>query len=140
MRSNERGQALVESILLGIVLLVPVIWMLMLLADVHRAALASTAAVREAGFDASRSDDDAAAREAVHNAVRLALTNHGFDAGDARVSWSAPAGLTRGATVEVHVEYPVSVIRLPFLGDVGGPAVWVRSTHVARVDPFRSEP
>lgn len=139
-QTRENGQALVESILLGLVLLVPVVWMLMVLADVHRAALASTAAAREAGFDASRSTDNAAADRAVDTAIDLALDNHGLRAEDAVVRWTAPEGLTRGATVEVHVEYPVPVVRMPFLGDAGGPAIWVRAVHRARIDPFSSRP
>ncbi|MGH2701651.1 MAG: hypothetical protein ACRDJB_00935 [Actinomycetota bacterium] len=137
---GEKGQALVESIILGLVLLVPIVWMLMVLADVHRAALASTAAAREAGFDASRSTDNAAADRAVDTAIRLALDNHGLRTEDAVVRWSAPEGLTRGARVEVHVAYPVPVVRMPFLGNAGGPAIWVRAVHSARIDPFSSRP
>jgi len=136
--SDERGQALIESVLLGILLIVPVVWALMVLADVHRAALAATAAAREAGFDATLSDDLVAADARVDRAVELALDNHGLDARRSTVRWSAGEGLDRGARVEVHVAYPVSVVRFPFLGDVSGPSVWVRSTHIARVDPFAS--
>lgn len=138
--SREDGQALVESILLSLVLLVPIVWMLMVLADVHRAALGSTAAVREAGFDASRATDNYAADKAVHTAVQLALHNHGLQAEEAVVRWSAPEGLSRGATIEVHLEYPVPVIRMPLLGSAGGPSIWVRSVHRARIDPFSSRP
>jgi hypothetical protein len=46
--------------------------------------------------------------------------------------------LERGARIEVHVSYPVSAMRFPFLGDVSGPSIWVRSTHITRVDPFAS--
>jgi hypothetical protein len=137
---RENGQALVESILLGLVLLVPLVWMLMVLADVHRAALASTSAVREAGFDATRATDNHAADRAVHTAIQLALDNHGLQAEDAVVQWSAPDGLSRGATIEVRLAYPVPVIRIPLLGNAGGPAIWVRSVHRARIDPFSSRP
>lgn len=138
MISDERGQALIESVLLGMLLIIPIVWALMVLADVHRAALAATSAAREAGFDAVRSDDLSAADGSVDRAVGLALQNHGLDANDSHVRWSAPDGLERGARVEVHVSYPVRVVRVPFLGDVSGPSVWVRSTHIARVDPFAS--
>jgi hypothetical protein len=136
--SNERGQALIESLLLGLLLIVPIVWGLMVLAEVHRAALATTSAAREAGFDAARSADLTTADVSVDRAVGVALTNHGLDAGDSRIQWSAPDGLDRGARVEVHVTYPVGVFRFPFLGEVSGPSIWVRSTHVARVDPFAS--
>lgn len=138
MISDERGQALIESVLLGMLLIVPIVWALMVLADVHRAALAVTSAAREAGFDAARSGDPMAADGSVDRAVGLALENHGLDAVDSMVRWSAPDGLERGARVEVHIAYPVGVVRFPFLGEVSGPSVWVRSTHVARVEPFAS--
>lgn len=139
-RRRESGQALVESILLGLVLLVPIVWMLMVLADVHRAALASTAAVREAGFDASRSTDNGTADRAVDTAIQLALDNHGLHAEHAVVRWTAPEGLKRGATIEVQLAYPVAVVRMPFLENAGGPAIWVRSVHRARIDPYSSRP
>ncbi|CAN5675107.1 hypothetical protein BH20ACT23_BH20ACT23_25180 [soil metagenome] len=138
MTSDERGQALIESVLLGLLLMIPIVWALMVLAEVHRAALASTSAAREAGFDAARSHDMMAAERSVERAVDLALANHGLEADDSNVSWSAPDGLERGARVEVQVAYPVGVVSFPFLGEVSGPSVWVRSTHVARVDPFAS--
>jgi hypothetical protein len=138
MRSGEEGQALIESVLLGLVLLVPIVWGLMVLTDVHRAALASTSAAREAGFDAARSIDLSAAEDSIERAARLALENHGLDADEATVRWSAPQGLERGATVEVRIAIPVRVIRFPFADISSGPSVWVKSTHVARVDPFAS--
>ena len=138
MTSDERGQALVESLVLGMLLIIPIVWALMVLADVHRSALATASAAREAGFDAARSDDLSAAARSVDRTVELALTNHGLDAGEANVRWSAPVGLERGTRIEVHVSYPVGVARLPFLGEVSRPSIWVRSTHIARVDPFAS--
>jgi hypothetical protein len=119
-------------------LIIPIVWVLMVLADVHRSALATTSAAREAGFDAARSGDLSAAAESVERTSELALANHGLDAGEANVRWSAPDGLERGARIEVHVSYPVGVMRFPFLGEVSGPSIWVRSTHIARVDPFAS--
>ena len=138
MTSDERGQALIESVLLGLLLIIPIVWALMVLADVHRAALATTSAAREAGFDAGRSGDLISADSSVNSAVGLALENHGLDVDESNVRWSAPDGLERGARIEVHVAYPVGVVRFPFLGEVAGPSVWVRSTHVARIEPFAS--
>jgi hypothetical protein len=135
---DERGQALIESLLLGMLLIIPIVWVLMVLADVHRSALATTSAAREAGFDAARSSDLSDAAKSVERATELALGNHGLNADESNVRWTAPDGLDRGARIEVHVAYPVPVVRFPFLGEVPGPSVWVRSTHIARVDPFAS--
>lgn len=136
---NEKGQALIESLLIGLLLLVPVMWLLMVLADVHRAALATNAAVREAGFDAARAGDISEADAAVDRAVGTALSNHGLDPSRAEARWTASPGLERNATVEVVTTYRVAVLRVPFLGAASGPSVSVTARHLARIDPYRSE-
>ena len=136
---SERGQALTEGILLGLLFLVPVIWMLGMLAQVHRAALASTAAVREAGFDAARASGRPDAARAIEDAVAASFADHELDSSRVSLRWSAPRGFERGGTVEVEVSYPVSVVQMPLLGSGRGPAINVVARHVARIDPFRSE-
>ncbi|HEX2295196.1 MAG TPA: hypothetical protein VHN37_07805 [Actinomycetota bacterium] len=136
---NERGSALVETLLLGLLLLVPLIWTLGILADLHRAALATTAAAREAGFDAARATTVSEAERAVDAAIAAALVDHGVDPSRARVEWTR-SRLARGAPVEVTVSYSVPVLQAPFLGDAGGPGITVNASHVARVDPYRSRP
>ena len=135
---RESGQALVESILLGLVLLLPLLWALGVLAQLHSAALASTAAVREAAFDAARTSDVAGADRAIRRAVARAFDDNGLEPGRALVRWTSPTGLERGGTVEIRVQYPVSVLQWPFIGSFGGPAIRVEASHIARLDPFRS--
>ena len=135
---NERGSTLVETLLIGLLFMVPLIWVLGVLADLHRGALAATAAAREAGADAARTDSPAEAERAIELAVARAFRDHGLEPSDADVSWSFPAGMERGAAVEIEVGYPVTVVQAPFIGRVSGPSVAVRAHHVARIDPFRS--
>lgn len=139
-RRASAGFALVETILLGLLLLVPLIWVLTVLADLHRTALAATAAVREAGFEAARSTDPAEAARAVERAVGEAFANQGLDPRVARVEIGGVSGLARGAPIEVEVSYPVTVLQAPLLGRVAGPSIWVRASHIARIDPYRSRP
>jgi hypothetical protein len=134
----ERGIAVVETIMLGLLLLIPLMWALGVLADLHRGALAATAAAREAGVDAARSSNLADADRAVRLAVETAFSDQGLDASDAKVEWTSDSGLARGGTVEVEVAYPVTVLQAPFLGKVAGPSVWVNARHIARIDLFRS--
>lgn len=131
---------MIETMLVGLVLLMPLLWLMTALSEVHRAALAATAAVREAGFDAARADDMGAADLAVNDAVARAFADLNLDPSRARVEWQSSSGLDRGGNVEVRVEYPVSVIRAPFLGSVSGPSLSVNAAHVTRIDPFRSRP
>lgn len=135
---EECGFALLEAIMLSLVLLFPIVWMLTVASEMHRGALAATAAVREAGNEAARSADRTSADLAVRRAVEEALTDHGLDASSARVRFSSD--FRRGGAVEVQVSYPVTVLRAPLLGDVGGPVIWIRASHAARIDPFRSVP
>lgn len=128
---------MVEGVLLALVLMVPVVWLLGVLADVHRGALAATAAAREAGFAAARATDRAAANAAVQAAVVTAFDNHGADARRVQVRWGG--SVARGGRVEVVVSYPVSVLQGPFLGRVADPVVWVRARHAAVVDRYGSD-
>ena len=137
---RESGFALVESILVSLVLLIPIVWGLTVLSEIHKAALASTAAVREAGADAAASTTPESATAAIAAAVRGAFVDEGLDASSAKVGADTPAGLARGGTVVVEVSYPVAVFQAPFLGRVSSPVIWVRATHVARIDPYRSRP
>jgi Na+-transporting methylmalonyl-CoA/oxaloacetate decarboxylase gamma subunit len=130
--------ATLETFLLGLLLLVPLIWVLGVLSEVHRAALATTAAAREAGFDAARAATPAEAEARVDAAVAAALADQGVDPRRADVGWTAD--LSRGGHVELRVSYGVSVLQAPFLGSAGGPVISVSASHVARVDPYRSRP
>ena len=134
---SERGQALMETLLLGLVMMAPLLWGLGVLSDLHRTALATTSAAREASFEAARSIDPTSAKRSAHRAIATALRNHGLDPAKARVEWSV-GRLERGAPVQVVVSFPVPVLQAPFLGNVGGPFIWTHSKSVARIDPFRS--
>lgn len=136
MRS-ERGQALIETLLLGLVMMAPLLWGLGVLADLHRTALATTSAAREASFEAARSSDPVAAKGSADRAIALALRNHGLDPDKARVEWSV-GGLERGAPIEVVISFPTPVLQAPFLGQISGPSIWTHAKSVARIDPYRS--
>lgn len=135
---REGGQALTETILLGLLLLAPLIWLLTVLGAVHRATLATSAAAREAGWEVARSIDSQAARTSVGRAVSVALRDQNLDPSSARVETAWAPGLQRGTAVQIQVSYPVPVLTAPFLGAVSRPVLWVKAIHVARIDPFRS--
>ena len=136
-RVGQDGQAIIETLLLALLLLVPLVWALGVLADLHRGALATTAAAREGGFDAARLSDANAANAAIDEAVARAFVDHGLNPADAKVSWSG-SPLQRGAAVDVKVSYSVPVFQAPLLGRVAGPSIVVEARHVARIAPFRS--
>jgi hypothetical protein len=140
MRSRDSGQAVIETLLVSLILLVPLMWMLGVLSDLHRGALGTTAAAREAGSDAASSSGLANASVAVERAVRQAFVDDGLDPRRAVVSWVATPGFDRGGTVKVSVTYPVTIVQFPFLGRVAGPSIGVKAIDLARIDPYRSRP
>ena len=138
MSGDERGSAFIETILLGLLLFIPLLWGLGVLAELHRSSLASTTAAREAGFDAVSVGHSKLAPEAIDSAVESAFRNHGLDPSAVRVTWIGDRDLARGSAARIIIEYPVAVLSAPFLGRVAGPSIWVRAEHVARVDPYGS--
>jgi hypothetical protein len=137
MTNDARGQALIETMLLGLLFMAPLLWGLGVLADLHRTALAASSAAREAGFEAARSVNITGARGSAERAVVRAFADHDLDPSNARVKWAFQR-LERGEPIEVVVSYPVPVLQAPFIGRVSGPSVWVHAKSVARIDPYRS--
>ena len=135
---DEAGHAIIESMLLGLVLLVPVIWMLSVFAELHAAALATTTAVRESGFEAARSTDVLDADRAIARSVSAAIADHGLDSSRISIEWSPPSGWRRGDDVEIVVSYRVPVFQAPLLGAVTEPAIPVTARHIATIDRYRS--
>jgi hypothetical protein len=136
---DERGFALTEALLLGLVLLVPLLWLLGVLSDLQRGALASSAAAKEAGAEAARWTDERTMGQVVDQTVAQVFRDHGLDPQDAEVVLRGGGG-ARGSAVEVIVGYEVPVLQVPFLGRVSGPSIGVTARHIARVDPYASRP
>ena len=72
MKSSERGSAIVEFHFLGILLLVPLVYIMLAVLDVQRTAYAVTQAAREAGRLYVATGDEAAARAAAAVALIVA--------------------------------------------------------------------
>ena len=136
-RRTESGNAMLEVLVLGLILLGPLLWLLTSLAAVHRAALATSSAAREGAFEAARAPDAMSARNAIDAASARALEDAGLDPARVRVTWDVPAGWPRGGEVAVKVSYQVPVMPPAFLGEIT-PSVGVSAVHVAEIDPFRS--
>ena len=135
---RESGHALVEVLTLGLLLLVPILWMLTVAGQLHSAALATSAAAREGGFEAARSVDVGSASAAVERTVAGALDDQSLNAASAHVDWGPSGSWERGTLLEIEVSYPVPVFQLPFIGAVTDPAIVVTGRHIARLDPYRS--
>jgi Flp pilus assembly protein TadG len=149
-RRAERGAAVVELLVVFLTLLLPLVYVMVVMADVQRALLATSSAAREAGRVYVTGADRGDAERRAGVAYREVLATYGVETGDPRASMRLQAGCPAGAgaaecaggfgsgaEVRVVVTYRVPVARVPFLGAVAGPGLTVGATHHTRVDRYR---
>lgn len=139
---QDQGSATIEFVALGVLLLVPLVYLVIALSRIQAASFAADSSAREAAraFVTATDEDDGRWRASI--AVRLGLRDQGFtdlDDGDLAFQCETPeACLTPGSQVRVLVEVRVALPGVPdFLGSGSSSAVTVRATHLAVVDQFR---
>src|SRR4029453_15892849 len=126
-RAEERGAAVVEFVGGFLTLLVPLVYAIVVMADVQRAMLATSSAAREVGRVYVTAGDRPAAAGRGGGAFAEVLGRFGLRPGQGRdrlvLDASCPAGpagcvdgFGPGAEVRVVVTWRVTVARLPFLG------------------------
>ncbi|MET0726266.1 MAG: hypothetical protein ABWY36_07925 [Leifsonia sp.] len=117
--ADERGSASLEFVTAGMILLVPLVYLVLAVAAIQGGALAVEGAARQAARVYVQAATPADARAALERAVVLGLDDYGLDAGAAGVSVTCaePSNgcLTRRNTVSVTVR--VRVV-LPLVPDV----------------------
>ena len=120
-RRTERGSAVVELTWLGILLLVPMIWIVLSVFEVQRGAFGVSAAARSAGRAYALAPDDATGERQARAAAAVALADQGIDDGwslDIRCPPLHDGCHVGGAVIVVHITTHVSLPFLPsFLGD-----------------------
>ena len=138
--TGDAGNALVEFSYLAVLLMIPLVYVLLTVFQVQRAAFGVTEAARQAGRAYATATDEAQGRARARVAADLALQDQGLVLCPSCLA--PPAGqLVPGGTVRVRVEHRVV---LPLLGGLfrGAvpPSIPVRATHVEVVDRFRDGP
>jgi hypothetical protein len=136
MKNSERGSAIVEFHFLGILLLVPLVYIMLAVLDVQRTAYAVTQAAREAGRLYVTTGDEAAA----HAAAAVALGDHDVQPGDVEltVRCSADPCYQPGGEITVTVQSSVPLPLVPdVLAGVANARIPVSATHVAVVDVYQ---
>lgn len=138
--TGDAGNALVEFSYLAVLLMIPLVYVLLTVFQVQRAAFGVTEAARQAGRAYATATDEAQGRARARVAADLALQDQGLVLCPSCLA--PPAGqLVPGGTVRVRVEHRVV---LPLLGGLFRGAVPasipVRATHVEVVDRFRDGP
>jgi hypothetical protein len=130
---GERGAAVIEFAVIFVTLLVPLVYVIVIGANIQQTVLATSSAAREVGRVYATSPTRAVAEARGRQAYQDMLANYGLDGSGARAriqistfcpSGSPPTctgGFGPGAEIRVEVVYDVPLLRLPFLGaDVGG--------------------
>lgn len=141
MNRDEQGSAVVELVWLGILLLVPMLWIVMSVFEVQRGAFGVSAAARSAGRAFALAPTDGEGTERARAAARQALADQGL--GDAPLEVTVtctpyPANCHSGTSViTVRVATRVD---LPLLPDVLGgdkPSFALDATHTVPIGQYQ---
>lgn len=118
-RRDESGSAVVEFVWLGILLLVPLVWIVVSVFEVQRGAFAVSAAARAAGRAYVLAPDEATARQRAVDAARQTLADQGGPdmPVEVEVSCSLGAGQCLAGTSVVTVTIR-SGVELPMMPEV----------------------
>jgi len=140
---GEDGNALVEFLYLAVLLMVPLVYVLLSVFLVQRAAFGVTEAARQAGRAYARAGGVEEGDVLARVAARTALADQGIT-GEPEMDAAfpdCPAGpcLEPGSRVRVSLRYtvPLPVLSVFFRGDTR-PGIPVTARHTAVVDRFRA--
>lgn len=138
----DAGSAVIEFVTLGMLLLLPLMYLVVTLGRIQAATYAADGSARAAARAYVVSDSDADGAQQAAAAVRLGLLDQGFDIAPAdalRLECSADPCLTPGARVAARVEVTLSLPGIPSVVDDLIPTrLTVSASSVAAVDRFRA--
>ena len=139
--ADDGGSASLEFITAGVVLLVPIVYLVLALSAVQAATLAVDGAARQATRVYVQSGTTAAARSAAARAIAVTLADYGVDASAAAVEIRcrprANACLTRRGFVTVTIRTIVALPLAPPFLDTGLPTgLPVEATATEQVSRF----
>lgn len=137
---KERGSAIVEFVFLSVVMMVPLIYLVLMLARLQAGAYAVSGAAREAGRAYVTATAGQQAQARAEAAAGVAFADHGFAGiGVLRLSCDGSPCLRPDGRVTVVAEVSVPLPFVPaFVADVIPTSVPMTATHVATVDRFRA--
>ncbi len=135
---HDEGRAIIEFIFLGVLLLLPLVYLVLTAARLQAASFSASLAGREAGraFVTAGSDGDGGAR--AQAAAALAFEDFSFtDGASLGVSCDGSPCLRPEGAVTSTATIVVQLPLIPdFIADHVPAAVTISSTHVASVDRF----
>ena len=136
---GEDGSAIVEFVFLGVLFLVPLVYLMITLFSLQSAAYAAEGAARDAARLYAAATDEGAAHRAAELSTAMAFEDFGVTiTGPAALTVHCEADpcLTAGSVIQVSVNAGVRLPLLPdFLGSAG--TVPVEGTAAVVVDRYR---
>ena len=139
-RRGDDGSALVELTWLGLLLLVPLLWIVLSVFEVQRGAFAVSGAARAAGRAYALAPSDAIGRSRAEAAARQVLADQGVgDQPLGLVVTCAPAGDCHapGTAITVDLRSRVDLPLLPDLLGGGSPSFALSASHTVPIGQFR---
>jgi Flp pilus assembly protein TadG len=138
---DERGTAIVEFVWLGILLLVPLLYIVLAVFDTQRAAYAASAAARSASRAFVTSPDQATAYARAEAAARLAFGDQGIEAADFTLVLTCRPNpdrcLTPGSVVAAEVRSAADLPLMPTVLGGNTPRIAVEAIHRSPYGTFR---
>lgn len=140
-RTGEQGSALVELTWLGILLLIPMLWIVMSVFEVQRGAFGVSAAARAAGRAYALAPTDAEGKRRAEQVARQALVDQGLDNVplDVLVSCTPyPANCHSGTSIiTVHISSRVDLPLMPEVLGGNAPSFALDATHTVPIGQFQ---
>lgn len=146
---GDDGNALIEFVFVAILVMVPLVYLVVSVAVVQRARLATTNAARDVGRAIATSHTLADAPGRAATALRISLSNEGLSPSDVQLRYvGAGADCQRGPAItpglDPGAEFTVCVIRqqhLPAVPSiVSGRGIVTVGRYLVHVDDFRNRP
>lgn len=138
---DERGSAMVELVWLGLLVMVPLVYLISTIFTVQQSSYGVTEAARAAGRAYTLAPDVATAEQRAYDAARVALDDQGVELnpGDLVISCApTPTSCLRpGSIVEVVVTVQVALPLAPSLFGRPAASVAVSASHAEPFGTFR---
>ena len=143
--ADDVGTASLEFVTAGMILLLPMVYLVLTMSVLQAGSLAVEGAARQAVRVYVQAPDTRDAEAEAERAIRFALADHGLDPSEASVAISCSPRpvdcLRRRATVTITVGISVGLPLVPSALTIGGPVtVPLRSTATEQVSRFWGAP
>jgi hypothetical protein len=133
---GDQGAAVVEFVVLAVVVMVPLVYVILVVLQVHAGAYAVVTAAREAGRAYVTADSTTTGSTRARAAAKIALADQGFAEPTLRIRCADGPCLSPGSRVHVRVRTDISIPLTPYSD--GRWSIPVSAAHEAAVDTYRS--